>query len=189
MIYLICALVVVLLLTALAAYAASRRSSKRAGLPRGQLLYSDTGHAVGRIAATETNREGVRQEKPLISREYNLIGRPDYLVRTDEGIVPVEVKSTRCPPSGRAYDSHVMQLAAYCLLVEDVVGEDVPYGVIRYSDREVVMDYTPELKDELVALLYEMDEARAAADVHRSHDDARRCAGCSMREACDEALA
>ena len=134
------------------------------------------------------NEQGVKQERPLVSQRYGLTGRPDYLVRTDEGIIPVEAKSTRCPANGRPYDSHIMQLAAYCLLVEDVLGADVPYGVVRYADEEVAVDYTPELREELIALLEEMNDARLADDVHRSHDDARRCKGCSMRESCDEAL-
>ncbi|HEX8921303.1 MAG TPA: CRISPR-associated protein Cas4 [Pyrinomonadaceae bacterium] len=188
MIYLFFALVI-LLLVALVSYSAARRAAKESGLPRGELLYSDTGYPVGRINAMEQNERGEKQEKPLISRSYGLIGKPDYLVRTDEGIVPVEVKSSKCPAGGRAYDSHIMQLAAYCLLVEEVIDESVPYGIIRYSDCEVRLNYTPELRDELILLLEEMQEARFADDVHRSHDDARRCKGCSMRESCDEALA
>jgi CRISPR-associated exonuclease Cas4 len=179
---------IILLLIALGSHVAARRASRRTGLPGGQLLYSDTGYPVGRINSIEKNQEGVKQERPLISRAYGLIGRPDYLVQTDEGIIPIEVKSTRCPANGRAYDSHIMQLAAYCLLVEDVIEGSVPYGIIRYSDREIIFDYTPELRDELLLLLEEIQEARLAVDVHRSHNDARRCQGCSMLESCDEAL-
>ena len=186
--YLFVALIV-LLLVALAALLAARRASRRAGLPRGQLLYSDTGFPVGRLSSIERNQHGERQERPLVSRRYGLTGRPDYLVRTDEGVIPIEVKSTRRPANGRAYDSHVMQLAAYCLLAEDLIGRDVPYGVIRYSDGEIIIDYTLELRDELMALLEEMREARFADDVHRSHGDARRCSGCRMKEICTESLA
>jgi CRISPR-associated exonuclease Cas4 len=188
MIYLFAALAA-LLLVALLAGAAARRAGQASGLPAGRLVYSDTGFAVGRVAPAEKNLEGVRQERPLVSRRHGLTGRPDYLVRSEEGIVPVEVKSTRLPAGGRPYDSHVMQLAAYCLLAEDALGADVPYGVVRYSDGEVTVDYTPELREELLALLEEMREARAAADVHRSHDDWRRCKGCSVREHCEERLA
>lgn len=179
----------VLLLIALLARAAAGRAGQASGLPAGRLVYSDTGYAVGRVAPIEKNKEGVKQERPLVSRRYGLTGRPDYLVRTDEGIVPVEAKSTRLPATGRPYDSHVMQLAVYCLLAEDALDADVPYGVIRYSDGEVTVDYTPELRDELLALLEEMREARAAPFVHRSHDDVRRCRGCSVREHCVERLA
>lgn len=187
MTYLLLALII-LLLIALVAHLAARRASRRTGLPKGQLLYSDTGFPVGRISSIEQNKQGERQEKPLISRSYGLIGRPDYLVQTDEGIIPIEVKSTKCPPGGRAYDSHIMQLAAYCLLVEDLRDESVPYGIIRYADGEIIIDYTPELRDELMMLLEEMREARFADDVHRSHNDVRRCARCSMKEICTESL-
>jgi CRISPR-associated exonuclease Cas4 len=188
MTYLLLALIFLLVVALVSSIAASR-AAKRAGLPAGQLIYSDTGFAVGHIAPVTLNEQGERQERPLVSKRYGLTGRPDYLVRTDEGIVPVEAKSTRRPANGRPYDSHLMQLAAYCLLVEDVLGADVPYGVVRYADGEIAVDYTPELREELLALLAEMNEARWADDVHRSHEDARRCNGCSMRESCDEALA
>jgi CRISPR-associated exonuclease Cas4 len=178
-----------LLVVALIAHLAARRAAGRTGLPAGELIYSDTGYAVGQVGPIITNEQGEKQERPLTSRSYGLSGRPDYLVRTRDGIVPVEAKSTMCPANGRAYDSHIFQLAAYCLLVEDVIGADVPYGIIRYADAEVIVDYTPELKDELLELLDEMREARYAEEVHRSHDEARRCSKCSMREICDEALA
>lgn len=188
MTYLLLALAV-LLTVALTAYLAARRASRQSGLPEGRVLYSDTGYPVGRIGAVERNAEGDKQEKPLISRPYGLIGRPDYLVETDEGIIPIEVKSTKCPPSGRAYDSHIMQLAAYCLLVEETIGASVPYGIIRYADCEITLDYTPELRADLLESLEEMRRARLADDVHRSHNDAQRCRACSMCDACDEALA
>jgi len=187
MIYLFFTIIILLLIT-LISHVASRRSSQRTGLPDGQLLYSDTGFPVGRISSIEKNQQGVKQEKALISRLYGLVGRPDYLVQADEGIIPIEVKSTKCPGNGRAYDSHIMQLAAYCLLVEDVIERSVPYGIIRYSDREIIVSYTDELRDELMILLEEMREAFEADDVHRSHREERRCAGCSMKEICTESL-
>ena len=86
-----------------------------------------------------------------------------------------------------------MQLAAYCLLVEDVLGAAVPYGLVKYRDREVRVEYTPELRGHALALIEEMEaDASASAageEVHRSHDDPRRCAGCSLRDVCTESLA
>ena len=185
--WLLLLLLFVVLAVAVLAQSAARGARRGAGLPRGNLLYSDTGFPVGRTGEIVTER-GERVEKALTSRRYHLTGRPDYLVKTAEGVVPIEAKSTKCPADGRAYDSHVMQLVAYCLLVEDVLGEHVPYGIIRYRDCELLIDYTPELKEDLIALVEEMVEARLTEEVHRSHQDPRRCAGCSMREVCDEAL-
>jgi CRISPR-associated exonuclease Cas4 len=179
----------ILFLIALAAYVASRRADRLTGLPSGRLIYSDTGNPVATLGPLIESERGVKQERPLVSQVYGLTGRPDYLVRTSDGIVPVEAKSTKCPASGRPYDSHVMQLAAYCLLVESTLAAEVSYGVIKYSDREIIVDYTEELRDELITLLKEMRAAREAEDVHRSHQDIRRCSKCSMREVCTESLA
>ena len=167
---------------------AASREAKQAGLPAGALLYSDTGTPVGRVAPVTVDAEGARQEKPLVSQTFELTGRPDYLIEVDGGVVPVEVKSAASPASGRPYDSHLAQLAAYCLLVEDVLQASVPYGLIKYRDREIRVDYTDELRNDLLALLEEMRAARVADEVHRSHHEARRCRNCSMRDVCDEAL-
>ena len=177
-----------LALAALVALLLSRRIAGQTGLPRGRLLYSDTGFAVGKVSALERNGKGEKQEKPLVSKRYGLVGRPDYLVRTAAGVVPVEAKSSRRPAGGRPHDSHVFQLLSYCLLVEDVLGEPVRYGVLRYSDAEVELEYTPRAKVALLELLEEMREAEGLKDVHRSHEEPRRCAGCRMRDLCDEAL-
>jgi CRISPR-associated exonuclease Cas4 len=192
MIWLTLLLFLLVVVAALAARAAARES-KRAGLPAGTLLYSDTGRPVGRVAPTEVGRDGQKQEKPLVSETLELVGRPDYLVEADGGVVPVEVKSTACPAGGRPYDSHLAQLAAYCLLVEDVLGASVPYGLVKYRDREVRVEYTDEMRGQALALIEEMkadmDAAAEGREVHRSHDDPRRCAGCSLRDVCTESLA
>jgi CRISPR-associated exonuclease Cas4 len=187
-------LLVLLVAAAVLAARAAARESQRVGLPKGALLYSDTGRPVGRVAGTETGRDGKRQEKPLLSDALGLVGRPDYLVETEDGgVVPVEAKSTNCPPGGRPYDSHVAQLAAYCLLVEDVLGASVPYGVVKYRDREVRVEYTEELREHALALIEEMKRDMSASaegrEVHRSHEEPRRCAGCSLRDVCTESLA
>ena len=111
------------------------------------------------------------------------------MIEADGGVVPVEAKSSACPPDGRPRDSHVAQLAAYCLLVEEELGAKVPYGVIKYRDRDVRVEYTDELKEWALALIEEMRAASDEEEVHRSHDDPRRCAGCSLRDVCVESLA
>ncbi len=182
-------LLCVLVFAAWFAGRAARRESERSGLPKGSVIYSDTSKPVGRIAPAEVGREGVKQERPLRSETLGLVGRPDYLIETGGGVVPVEAKSAVVPPDGRPRDSHVAQLAAYCLLVEDVLGASVPYGLIKYRDRKVRVEYTPELKESALALIEEMNDAAHADEVHRSHEDPRRCAGCSLRDVCTESLA
>jgi CRISPR-associated exonuclease Cas4 len=78
----------------------------------------------------------------LVSECYRLTGSPDYLIKTDVGSVPVEVKSRRRGERG-PHPGEQAQLLTYCLLVEDALNARVPYGVLRYADREWRVPYNP----------------------------------------------
>lgn len=81
-------------------------------------------------------------------------------MRRGDEITPVEVKSGRAPR--RPWDSHVLQLAAYCLLVEEALGARVTQGILCYSDKQFVIPYTPALKSALLNTLTEMRNALSA---------------------------
>jgi CRISPR-associated exonuclease Cas4 len=151
----------------------ARRGQEQSGLPQGKMVYADTG-CWSAVA------------KPYFSARHGLTGKPDYLVETAEGLVPVEVKRTAAPAGGQAYASHIMQLAAYCLLVEEAHGQAPPHGLIRYADATVQIDYTPALRQTLLDLLDEIRQARRDQDVQRSHEDPARCRHCGVRHACGE---
>jgi CRISPR-associated exonuclease Cas4 len=168
-------LIVLLIVCALIARSAALRACERASLPVGTVVYSDTG------------REK-RSAKTLISWEHGLKGRPDYIVETAEGVIPVEIKSTAFPHSGRPYEAHVMQLICYCLLCEETMNKQVPYGLIRYRDGEARVEYTAELRGRLLSLLDEIRRARSLPILHRNHSQSRRCGGCGFRDMCGEAL-
>ncbi len=160
----------------------SRRGRARSGLPQGRVVYTDTG-GWGRL------------ERPLFSHALRLTGKPDYLVADGADVIPVEVKSSRAPVlrlrSGQAqpYSSHTLQLAAYCLLVEQCYGRRPPYGIVKYADRTFEVDYTPELENELLATLDQMRADLADGGAPRSHDEPRRCRACGYRSQCDDRLA
>ncbi|PJF38087.1 MAG: CRISPR-associated protein Cas4, partial [Phototrophicales bacterium] len=86
------------------------------------------------------------------------------------------------------WESHVMQLAAYCTLVTETYGIRPPYGIIQYSDQAFAIDYSDELEEELLDLLAEMRQDLYASDVDRDHEDWRRCASCGVRGACSQRL-
>jgi CRISPR-associated exonuclease Cas4 len=152
----------------------ARRGQQQSGLPQGRLVYADT----GRWSAVA---------QPYFSQRYRLAGKPDYLVDSGDGLVPVEVKHTAAPAGGQAYASHVMQLAAYCLLVEEAHRETPPYGLIRYSDATIQIAYTSMLRSRLLELLEEVRASRGLANVGRTHRDAARCRACGVRHACGAA--
>ncbi len=168
-------LVLIFLALAILLLFRSRRLHKRTGMPVGQVVYTDTG-------TWHPNIES------LYSRELRLAGRPDYLVRQADGaIIPVEVKSSRAPQE--PWEGHILQLAAYCLLVEEMFGVRPEYGILQYKDHAFAIDYTAELEADLIDLLVEMRAAQIAGDVNRDHNDWRRCARCGLNHKCLQRLA
>lgn len=165
---------VALLLLAVVVALKAREMWSEAGLPAGRLIYSDTG-------------TWFRQEEPLYAPHIRLTGRPDYLVEERDGsIIPVEVKSSPAPQV--VHDGHLLQLAAYCLLVEVSFGTRPGYGILQYQDKAFAIDYTPELEEDLLDLLADMHQDRRAANVDRDHENPRRCAHCGHRAHCDQRL-
>ena len=154
-------------------------------LIRSRTARHETGLPVGRVAYVDTGAWN-RCERPLFSHQHRLTGRPDYLVRTRGGLVPVEVKSGKAPQ--QPYGGHVLQLAAYCLLVEEQEGTS-PHGILRYDDLAFEVDFTSGLRAELLHTLDSMRRDLRARDVDCSHEEPRRCGGCGYNDHCDRRLA
>jgi CRISPR-associated exonuclease Cas4 len=82
-----------------------------------------------------------------------------------------------------------LQLAAYCLLVEENFGVRPPYGILQYKDQAFAIDYTGDLEADLLDVLDEMRAARDDPDPEPGHDERQRCAACGVRQACDRRMA
>jgi len=171
-------IILLLFLLALVFFWRSGQQRREAGLPGGRVIYTDT-DGWGKV------------ERPLYYQPLKLTGKPDYLVRQlvrqNKVIIPVEVKSGRAPES--PYDSHIFQLASYCLLVEKTYGHRPPYGIIHYNDRDFAVDYTSELEFALMDLLADMRRDELKDEVDRSHEQVSRCARCGYRNICNQSLA
>jgi CRISPR-associated exonuclease Cas4 len=118
----------------------------------------------------------------LRSPHFRIAGRPDELrVLPDGRWVPVELK-TRSTPARGPPASHRVQVAAYCLLVEETTGRAPPYGLLRYGDGgEFRLEWTPEVRRHLLDLRRELD----APYDGRARPSPGRCAGCAWRRSCD----
>lgn len=121
----------------------------------------------------------------LRSIRYRLSGRPDVLRRlTDGRLVPIELKSRSTPAAGPT-PSHRVQVAAYCLLVEETNGVAPPFGVIRYGDGgEFRLRWDPSVRSELLRLRAELDRPYDG----RATPSRAKCARCGWRAVCDARL-
>ncbi len=147
---------------------------KEHGIPAGKIDYSDT-----------------RDSDSLFSKKYMLSGKPDFIIEKDGVKIPVEVKTGRVPKG--PHFSHILQLAGYCLLVEEVYGQAPPYGVVEYSKGERKqqhkIDYDKQLKDtviEKLELIKSIEQEETVA--HRNHNRTGKCRNCSRKVGCLESL-
>jgi CRISPR-associated exonuclease Cas4 len=149
------------------------RQRRQAGIPAGKVIYIDASQW-GKV------------EKPLYDPELRLTGKPDYLVKQGKQVIPVEVKSGRAPQI--PYDSHIYQLAAYCLLVDREYGTRPNHGILHYSNRTFAIDFTAALELSIQTIIREMQERTSRSQVDRSHQEGKRCLHCGYRSVCDQAL-
>lgn len=169
-------LIILLLLITLGVLLLTRARQLRAvsGLPKGKVVYEDV--------------SGMARQ-PLYSHALGLTGKPDYLLRDPQGnLIPVEVKSSVTPRGGRPYKSHLLQLAAYFVLVEDALQGTAPYGLIRYRNGTCRIANTATLRADLLETIGRMRRLLQRGQAQRNHEQPQRCARCSMAHACDERL-
>lgn len=165
--------ILILLILAGVLLLVASRTRASLGVPKGRVIYADMD-------------DQLRVDQPLFDSDLNLVGRPDYLVRSGNELIPVEVKSGRAP--AQPYESHVYQLAAYCVLVARQYGRRPTHGLIRYSEKSFRVEFTAQLERELLALLQEMRANMDSPNLQRSHNQPSRCRACGYLELCDQSL-
>ena len=165
---------VVLFLLTIGVWLWSREQRTQTGLPEGDVIYTDT-------SAWFHNADS------LVVRSLKLVGKPDYLIQEADGsIVPVEIKSGNAP--AEPHEGHVLQLAAYCVLVMENYQVRPQYGIIQYKDTAFAVDFTPDMEEDLYDLLAEMRETMYEEDMDRDHNDWQRCRRCGLRTVCSQRL-
>lgn len=113
------------------------------GTLAGTSIYADTESSPGEV---------------LYSDRLQLKGKPDYIMKDGDHVYPVEVKTGKTPAA--PYPGHIMQLMAYCALIEDTYHSVPEYGVIKYPEKEYRIDYTEQQKTALKQMLEELKKVK-----------------------------
>lgn len=138
------------------------------GLPPGELVYEDA-HGQGEI---------------LSSDQYPLMGKPDYIVKQDNGcLVPIELKLS-VHNVDKPYSNHIVQIAAYCLILEDYSEVLPTHGILRYADRDFTVEYTPALRRKVIRLLNEMQQWNKRVPPPITRQKATKCRACAFQPVC-----
>jgi CRISPR-associated exonuclease Cas4 len=165
-------IILILIMAGLIVLRIANRQHALTGLPPGKVIYLDTSQLI-------------RQQNAFFDPVTGLTGKPDYLLRENQAIIPVEFKSGRAPL--QPYPGHIYQLAAYCYLVGEVFGERPKYGIVKYADKSFSIDFDTRLENDLLDILAEIRRCEQQIP-ERSHNSARRCRACGHQEICDQVL-
>ena len=138
------------------------------GLPDGELVYEDA--------------DGLGE--PLVSSAFPLVGKPDYVVKMPDGRpVPMELKPNVHDVTA-PYSNHMIQVAAYCLILEDYFEQAPTHGILRYADREFTVEYTPALRKKVIRLLTEMARCSEKEPPPLTKQRAAKCRVCVFQAMC-----
>lgn len=124
------------------------RQRNKLGVLQHSVVYSDTQEIPG---------------ETLTSQRLPLVGKPDYVVKMGEELIPVEVKTGRTPIT--PYESHILQLAAYCHLVHEHFGARPRYGIVKYPFGEFHVEYTDTLESQLIKTVQEIMKYKSVQDI------------------------
>jgi CRISPR-associated exonuclease Cas4 len=148
------------------------------------LLQRHRRNSIGLIGSTVLAADNSRVGSPTLrSERLRLVGRPDQLVGTGGQIIPVEQK----PRAWRVHDSHVMQLAAECLLVWETYGVRPPFGLLVLANgRRHRVEFTPELEERLLQTLARMNRLLETNREPGRRWMGARCEACGFFSRCWE---
>ncbi len=153
----------------LARWTRSRRSAL--GIAEGTLVSAD---------------DSLIRAPTLRSERLGLVGRCDHLLRVGDAYVPVEQK----PSARRLQQSHILQVGALCLLVQDVHGVRPPYGVVVLADgSQERVTFSEELERGVVRTMAEMRRILATGEPPGPRWVGAKCQACGYHPVCwdDEA--
>src|SRR5690554_454627 len=123
-------------------------------------------------------------KQKFFSERLGLSGKLDMLVKTEKGMIPIEMKYTQRKPGL----NHKYQLAAYMLLLEDVYNSNIRSGIIHIIPDKSSYHYknTDGLRDRVKEII---EEIRNMVVKERFPDKCqgwRRCKDCEYRNYCGD---
>ncbi len=134
------------------------------------------------IHENQSTRGNWLNELYLESEEVGLKGKLDVLDLEDAKAVPVERKRAE---SGDFYKSDEVQLAGYCMLLEEHLDEPVREGAIYLyeTDQRIHIPITQQHRETVRQQITEIQSMRAD-DIPPLTDNPNKCEKCSTREYC-----
>jgi CRISPR-associated exonuclease Cas4 len=127
----------------------------------------------------------IESEVYVESDTLQLKGKIDRIENFNETIVPVELKTGSAPKEG-VWESHLIQIVAYMMLLEEKLGKPTAVGKVRYFknniEREVHIN--PFLREEVKKLVKEVQDFLEKQNLPDFTKNKTKCVSCGLKEDC-----
>jgi CRISPR-associated protein Cas4 len=127
----------------------------------------------------------IESEVFVDSDELELKGKIDRLEKYEDGFIPVEVKTGKAPKDG-VWEGHLIQIAAYMLLLENKFKKAAKEGVVDYINENAkrTVKMNPFLKEEVIKLKDKVKELLNSTQVPPMCGQEKKCEMCGIRKEC-----
>jgi len=122
------------------------------------------------------------------SEKLELKGKIDRMEVFIDKVIPIELKTGSAPKQG-VWESHLIQIAAYVMLLEEKYSKEnkeIPKGIVDYITekeiREVMMN--PFLRDEVINLKNKVKALLESKELPDFVDNKKKCESCGLRKEC-----
>lgn len=120
------------------------------------------------------------QGKPLHSDNFMISGKPDYIFKKGDDIIPVELKSSEVD---MPLEKDIMQLAVYFLLIEESYGTRPQKGRLIYANKAYEIYNNYYIRKKVINIINEMGNIKEG-NIHRYRIDKSVCYTCLYKDIC-----
>ena len=126
-------------------------------------------------------------EYKIISPRLGLTGKIDRLMISEQDgkkvYIPFEVKSGSAI---KPYESDLIQLSSYALLIEDKFNYPASKGFMEYKDRRIEIEITREMKQQALDIIQNIRNFPNLEKMPKIIENFKKCLKCGLREQCYE---
>lgn len=127
----------------------------------------------------------IKSEIKITSEKLNLVGKIDQVELHKNLIIPIELKTGKCPSNG-IWPGHKIQVAAYALLLEELYQTKVNQASIIYLDQNIkrTIIINPFMKDEIIELRKQVEALFKSKTPPEFTENKNKCNKCGLKELC-----
>ena len=127
----------------------------------------------------------IESEVFVSSQELELKGKIDRIEKHENKVVPIELKTGKAPRES-VWESHLIQVGAYMMLLEEQFQKPVSEGIVEYLSEKIKrpVKMNPFLKDDIMKLKEKVKDLLSSNKLPDFTENKNKCRICGLREEC-----